>query len=71
MLKGAHAVILALFDFAKGVSSGHADTMLWLMWGGLPCIDHKAPGGCKELKHSAHASTVLLAVCKRRISSRP
>jgi len=31
MLKGAHAVILALFDFAKGVSSGHADTMLWLM----------------------------------------
>jgi len=25
MLKGALVVILALFDFAKGVSSGHAD----------------------------------------------
>jgi len=28
MLKGALAVIIALFDFAKGVSSGHADRVL-------------------------------------------
>jgi len=30
MLKGALAVVLALFDFAKGVSSGHAEPTLWL-----------------------------------------
>jgi len=36
MLKGALAVILilALFDFAKGVSSGSVDPTKWLVWGG-------------------------------------
>jgi len=50
MLNGARAVVLAPFDFAKGVNSSHADPTLWLVRGGLRCIDHKAPGGCKELK---------------------
>jgi len=31
MLKGALAVILALFDFATGVSSGQADPTKWLV----------------------------------------
>jgi len=31
MSKGAFAVILALFDFAKGVSSGHTDPTLSLV----------------------------------------
>jgi len=34
MLKSAITVILALFDFAKVVSSGHADPTLQLVWGG-------------------------------------
>jgi len=31
MLKGALAVILALFDFAKGVNSGSTDPTKWLV----------------------------------------
>jgi len=39
MLKGALAVILALFVFATGVNSGSADPTKWLVWGGMGTLN--------------------------------
>jgi len=65
---------------ATGVSSGLADPTTVLVWGGVgsaePTLWLKGEKFQVAVKkraetHSAHASTVLLAVYKRRSSSHP